>query len=161
MPSGFASSSFSQRQAPPHKIYNEILPATNITLNDLVNASDRNVDRGTIKKYNRQTGQYIVQLNEDDDEYSEPKTIPIEASNLQQHVTVSLSNIQSNPEFNNRKVTILSSIESKARYNINVCFLLWSECHHPPFSISNTSLRLLHLCFRSRKCLYFHYCFGY
>lgn len=116
MPSGFASS-FSQ-QAPPQKQYDEIPAGTVITLKDLVSASDLNGDRGTIKQYNRQTGRYVVQLEDDDD--GEPKTMSIKPSNLQQHVQVVLSDIQSQPEFNNKKGTIISWIESKSRYNVYV-----------------------------------------
>ena len=99
---------------PRRQAYDSIPPGTVISLKGLVNAPDRNGDRGVVKKYIPSTGRYLVEL-EDTNE-----TMSVKPSNLLQHVHVRIHDIQSQPELNGKTATILAWNQAKERYNVYV-----------------------------------------
>jgi len=103
--------------APVAQRYDTIPPGTVVSLKGLVNAPERNGDRGVVKQYKPDTGRYIVVL-EDSEE-----TMSVKASNLLQHVHVRIIDIQSQPELNGKTGTVLTWLPSKERYNIYVMAL--------------------------------------
>jgi len=88
-----------------------------VSLKGLVNAPERNGDRGTVKHYIPSTGRYVVEL-EDSDE-----TMSVKPNNLLQHVHVRIHDIQNQPDLNGKTGTIIAWNESKQRYNIYVIVL--------------------------------------
>jgi hypothetical protein len=102
----------SYRQQP--KRYDAIHPGTVVSLKGLVNRPDRNGDRGEVVQYDPSSGRYIVQI-EDSDE-----TMKVKPSNLLQHVHVTLHGIESRPELNGQKGTILAWDPRKQRYNVYI-----------------------------------------
>ena len=68
------------RQPSTKKEYNVIPRGTIISLKDLVNKSDLNGDRGSVKQYVRQSNRYVVEL-EDSEE-----TLSVKPENILQHV---------------------------------------------------------------------------
>jgi hypothetical protein len=109
MPAGFGGSA---RQQP--KRYDAIPPGTIVSLKGLVSRPDRNGDRGEVLQYDPSKGRYIVQI-EDTDE-----TMSVKPSNLLQHVHVTLHGVQSKPELNGQRGTIIAWDPAKTRYNIYV-----------------------------------------
>jgi curved DNA-binding protein CbpA len=97
--------------------YDTISPGTVVSLVGLVNASDKNGDRGVIKQYSPHNARYVVTLEDDGAEMS------VKASNLLQHVHVRIHDIEKQPELNGKTGTILTWIPSKERYNIHVSAL--------------------------------------
>jgi len=97
--------------------YDAIPPGTVVSLRALVNAPERNGDRGVIKNYIPSTGRYLVEL-EDSNE-----TMSVKASNLLQHVHVRLHDIQNQKELNGKTGTILAWNPNKERYNVYVMAL--------------------------------------
>lgn len=110
MPSG--QSRFGQQAE--SKRYDTIPKGTLVTLKGLINASQLNGDRGTIQKYIRASGRYVVQL-EDSEE-----TLSVKASNLLQHVHVRVNGIGSRPELNGKTGTVIALNPTSERYNIYV-----------------------------------------
>jgi hypothetical protein len=100
-----------QRRAPT---YNSIPRGTVVSLKSLRNKPDRNGDRGVIQSYNPNNGRYVVEL-EDSDE-----TMAVKPSNILQHVHVHLHGIESKPELNGKKGTIIAWNPSNERYSIYV-----------------------------------------
>ena len=100
------------KPAPPR--YDAIPPGTVVSLKGLVNASDRNGDRGVVKQYVPQSGRYVVELEDAVD------TMSVKPSNLLQHVQVRIHDIQSQPELNGRTGTIITWNPTKERYSIYV-----------------------------------------
>jgi len=94
--------------------YDAIPAGTIVSLKGLVNAADRNGDRGKISSYNAVTGRYVVEL-EDTDE-----TMSVKASNLLQHVHVRVHGLQSKPELNGKMGTVITWNTATGRYNIYV-----------------------------------------
>ena len=94
--------------------FDAIPPGTVVSLRGLLNAPERNGDRGVIKTYIPSTGRYVVEL-EDSNE-----TMSVKASNLLQHVHVRLHDIQSQKELNGKTGTILAWDPTKERYNVYV-----------------------------------------
>mmetsp|Transcript_22149 Transcript_22149/g.45870 ORF Transcript_22149/g.45870 Transcript_22149/m.45870 type:complete len:395 (-) Transcript_22149:773-1957(-) len=103
------------KPAPPR--YDAIPPGTVVSLKGLVNASDRNGDRGVVKQYIPSSGRYVVVLEDSDD------TMSVKASNLLQHVHVRIHDIQSQPELNGKTGTIIAWNPGKERYAIYVMAL--------------------------------------
>jgi len=101
------------RPAPPPR-YDAIPPGTVVSLKGLVNAPDRNGDRGVVKQYIPSSGRYVVEL-EDSEE-----TMSVKPSNLLQHVHVRIHDIQSQPELNGKTGTIITWNSHKERYAIYV-----------------------------------------
>lgn len=107
-----ARPSASRPAAPPR--FDAIPPGTVVSLKGLVNASDRNGDRGVVKQYIPSSGRYVVEL-EDSEE-----TMSVKPSNLLQHVHVRIHDIQSQPELNGKTGTIITWNSHKERYAIYV-----------------------------------------
>mmetsp|Transcript_12027 Transcript_12027/g.17410 ORF Transcript_12027/g.17410 Transcript_12027/m.17410 type:complete len:365 (+) Transcript_12027:86-1180(+) len=103
--------------AQPAKRFDSIPPGTIVSLKGLVNAPDRNGDRGIVKKYTPETSRYVIQI-EDSNE-----TMSVKPSNLLQHVHVRIHDIGSQPELNGKTGTILAWNPTKERYNIYVMAL--------------------------------------
>ncbi len=98
--------------APPR--YDAIPPGTVVSLKGLVNASDRNGDRGVVKQYIPSSGRYVVELEDSED------TMSVKPSNLLQHVHIRIHDIQSQPELNSKTGTIITWNSHKERYAIYV-----------------------------------------
>jgi curved DNA-binding protein CbpA len=96
------------------KTYDVIPPGTIVSLKDLVSAADHNGDRGVIKQYIPSSKRYVVEI-EDSDE-----TLSVKPENLLQHVHVRIQDIQSQPELNGQRGTIITWCPKKGRYNIYV-----------------------------------------
>jgi len=103
--------------APPAKRFDAIPNGTVVSLKGLVNASDRNGDRGVVKQYIPSTGRYVVELEDSD------STMSVKPSNLLQHVHVRIHNVESKPEFNGKTGTIITWCPSKERYNVYIIAL--------------------------------------
>jgi len=103
--------------APPAKRFDAIPIGTVVSLKGLVNASDRNGDRGVVKQYIPSTGRYVVELEDSD------STMSVKPSNLLQHVHVRIHNVESKPEFNGKTGTIITWCPSKERYNVYIIAL--------------------------------------
>jgi curved DNA-binding protein CbpA len=114
---GSSSMGGGMRMPPEPKRYDAIPADTIVSLKGLVNASDRNGDRGKIASYNASTGRYVVEL-EDTDE-----TMSVKPSNLLQHVHVRIHGLQSKPGLNGKTGTVITWNESTERYNIYITAL--------------------------------------
>jgi len=128
MSQSFASSSsqHSQQQQQPQQKYDIIPRGTVVSLKGLVNAPDRNGDKGIIQQHNSQTGRYIINLNEDEGssvEGRDKKTMSIKAGNIQQHIQVKIHNIEHKIELNGTTGTIVSWATSNGRYCIYITSL--------------------------------------
>lgn len=115
MPAGFGSGNGIPVSAPQR--YDAIPLGTVVSLKELISASERNGDRGVIKKYIPEKDRYVVAL-EDSDE-----TMSIKPRNILQHVQVRLHDIQNQPLLNGKTGTILAWNARKERYNIYVTVL--------------------------------------
>jgi len=94
-----------------------------VSLKGLINAPDRNGDKGIIQQHNAQTGRYIINLDEDGDSpvgERDKKTMSVKASNIQQHIQVQIHNIQNQVGLNGMTGTIVSWITSNDRYCIYI-----------------------------------------
>ena len=100
----------SQRQ----KRYDAIPPGTVVSLKGLISRPDRNGDRGEVQQFDPNSGRYIIVL-EDTDE-----TMSVKPSNLLQHVHVKIHGLESRPDLNGQRGTILAWDEGKHRYNVYV-----------------------------------------
>lgn len=100
------------RQQQQPRRYDTIPPGTVVSLKGLVNASDRNGDKGRIRQFNPSTSRYAIDLEE------EGQTISVKANNLLQHTKVKIQNLQSQPELNGKYGTIMAWNDSKQRYNL-------------------------------------------
>ena len=111
---GFGGSMPTQRRRSQAKRYDAIPPGTVISLKGLVSRPEKNGERGQVQQYDPNSGRYVVVL-EDTDE-----TMSVKASNLLQHVHVKLHNLESKPEWNGQRGTIIAWDESNQRYNVYV-----------------------------------------
>ena len=102
---------FSYRQ---EKRYDTIAPGTIVSLKNLQSRPERNGDRGEVQQYDARSGRYIVLL-EDTEE-----TMSVKPANLLQHVHVKLHGLESKPDWNGQKGTIIAWDDSRERYNIYV-----------------------------------------
>lgn len=109
MPGGMGGSFRQPRQ---EKRYDTISPGTVVSLKGLQSRPERNGDRGEVQQFDPRSGRYIVIL-EDTDE-----TMSVKPSNLLQHVHVTLNGLESKPEWNGQRGTIIAWDPSKERYNI-------------------------------------------
>jgi len=107
----------SMYQTPAPARYDAIPPGTIISLKGLVNASERNGDRGVVKHYQPQSGRYVIEI-EDSDE-----TMSVKPSNLLQHIKIIIFGIQSDPDLNGKTGTIIAWNQRTERYNIYVTAL--------------------------------------
>jgi len=101
-------------QARPQPRFDAIPNGTVVSLKGLVNASDRNGDRGVIEGYEPINQRYTVRL-EDTEEL-----LKVKPSNLLQHVHCTIHGIESQPQLNGKKGTILAWNDQKQRYNVYV-----------------------------------------
>jgi hypothetical protein len=115
---GFPGGSFGQphpQQRPQQrrvKRYDTIPAGTVVSLKGLQSQPERNGDRGEVQDYDDASGRYIVQL-EDSEE-----CLRVKPSNLLQHVHVTLQGIESQPELNGKRGTIIAWNDHKGRYQI-------------------------------------------
>ena len=115
MPGGFGGSmggGMPRRQE--EKRYDAIPPGTIVSLKGLVSRPDKNGDRGKVRKYDPRSGRYVVMLEDTGESMS------VKASNLLQHIHVKLHNLESKPEWNGQRGTIIAWDESNQRYNVHV-----------------------------------------
>jgi curved DNA-binding protein CbpA len=113
MPGGFGGS-YSEPSYSRVKRYDAIPSGTVVSLKGLVNRPDRNGDRGQVVQYDARSGRYIIQL-EDTDE-----TMSVKPANLLQHVHVKLHGLESRPELNGQRGTIIAWDPAKLRYNVYI-----------------------------------------
>jgi hypothetical protein len=114
MGGGMPGAGFRQQQAPPVKRYDAIPQGTVVSLKNLTSQPERNGDRGEIDSYDARAGRYVVVL-EDSDE-----VLKVKPSNLLQHVHVTLQQLESYPELNGSRGTIIAWNSHKERYSIYV-----------------------------------------
>jgi len=107
MPGGF-------RAPQQEKRYDTIPPGTVVSLKGLQSRPERNGDRGEVQQFDPRSGRYVVTL-EDTDE-----TMSVKPANLLQHVHVTLHALESKPEWNGQRGTIIAWDPYKERYNIYV-----------------------------------------
>lgn len=107
------------QQQQSQQSFDSIPAGTVVSLIGLVNAADRNGDRGVVKQYNPSTSRYVVAL-EDDEDQTQTTTMSVKPSNLLQHASVRLHDIKSQPDLNGKSGTIIAWNQTKERYNIYV-----------------------------------------
>jgi curved DNA-binding protein CbpA len=100
--------------AAPRKRFDAIPAGTVVSLKGLVNRPDRNGDRGEVVDYDPATGRYTI-LIEDSDEQ-----IKVKPTNLLQHVHVKVHGVESQPDLNGLKGTIIAWNDQKQRYSVYV-----------------------------------------
>mmetsp|Transcript_19463 Transcript_19463/g.47007 ORF Transcript_19463/g.47007 Transcript_19463/m.47007 type:complete len:379 (-) Transcript_19463:60-1196(-) len=110
---GMPGGSFRQQRQEP-KRYDAIPRGTVVSLKGLVSRPERNGDRGEVQQYDPRSGRYIVSL-EDTDE-----TMSVKPSNLLQHSHLHLHGLESRPELNGKRGTIIAWDPTKERYNVYV-----------------------------------------
>jgi hypothetical protein len=103
-----------RRPAPPEKRYDAIAKGTIVSFKDLVSREDLNGDRGTVQSYDPQSGRYTV-IVEDTDE-----PLKVKPSNLLQHVHVRVQGLESQPDLNGLRGTVMAWNEHKERYSIYI-----------------------------------------
>ena len=101
-------------QRPRAKRYDAIPNGTVVSLRDLVGKPERNGDRGEVQDFDPATGRYTVVV-EDTDE-----ALRVKPNNLLQHVHVKLNGIESQPELNGARGTVIAWNSHNDRYNIYV-----------------------------------------
>jgi hypothetical protein len=94
------------------KRYDAIPNGTIVSLVGLVNKPDRNGDRGEVVDYDPSARRYTVAI-EDSDE-----VLRVKPDNLLQHVHVTVQNLQSKPELNGKRGTVIRFDEHTCRYNV-------------------------------------------
>uniref|UniRef100_A0A7S3DXW8 J domain-containing protein n=1 Tax=Entomoneis paludosa TaxID=265537 RepID=A0A7S3DXW8_9STRA len=99
---------------PPPKRYDAIPAGTIVSLKGLVSKPEKNGDRGEIANFDPQSGRYTVVLEDTEEQ------LRVKPSNLLQHVHVRLHGIESQPDLNGRKGTVVSWNEGKERYSIYI-----------------------------------------
>jgi curved DNA-binding protein CbpA len=104
----------SLRQPRQEKRYDTIPPETVVSLKGLVSKPERNGDRGEVQQYDARAGRYVIVL-EDTEE-----TMSVKPTNLLQHVHVKLHGLETKPEWNGQRGTIIAWDETHERYNIYV-----------------------------------------
>merc|ERR1719158_1998941 len=94
--------------------YDAIPEGTVVSLKGLVSKPERNGDRGQIVQYDPSSGRYVVYM-EDSDE-----TMKVKPSNLLQHTPATIRGLESRPELNGQRATVLAWDDTKQRYNLYV-----------------------------------------
>mmetsp|Transcript_24391 Transcript_24391/g.69571 ORF Transcript_24391/g.69571 Transcript_24391/m.69571 type:complete len:493 (+) Transcript_24391:1940-3418(+) len=100
------------RQPRKEKRYECIPTGTAVTLTGLLLRPERNGIRGEIQQFDCRSGRYTVILEETEEAMS------VNPANLIQHVRVMLHSLQSRPQWNGVRGTIIGWDPSKERYNI-------------------------------------------
>lgn len=111
---GFHPSQSGSVRRRPEKRYDAIPTGTIVSLKGLVSKPERNGDRGEVIEYDPQSGRYTVALEDSDEQ------LRVKPSNLLQHVHVVLHGIESQPDLNGRKGTVISWSVQKERYSIYI-----------------------------------------
>ena len=115
MPGGFPGGSFGgSARRPPEKRYDAIQTGTIVSLKGLISKPERNGDRGEVVDYDPQSGRYTIAFEDSDEQ------LRVKPSNLLQHIHVYLHGIESQPELNGLKGTVIAWNDSKGRYNIYI-----------------------------------------
>lgn len=99
-------------QQPKPKRFDAIPNGTVVSLVGLINKPDRNGDRGEVVDYDASARRYTISI-EDTDE-----VLRVKPDNLIQHVHVTIQNVQSKPELNGKRGTVIRFDEHNNRYNI-------------------------------------------
>jgi curved DNA-binding protein CbpA len=99
---------------PPVKRYDAIPNGTIVSLTKLISRPDKNGDRGEIQGYDPATQRYTVALEDSDER------LKVKPSNLLQHVHVKVHGVESQPDLNGARGTIMAWNEQKERYSIYV-----------------------------------------
>mmetsp|Transcript_18110 Transcript_18110/g.26243 ORF Transcript_18110/g.26243 Transcript_18110/m.26243 type:complete len:373 (-) Transcript_18110:150-1268(-) len=90
-----------------------VIPSgTIVSLQGLVNATERNGARGVVKMYNQETGRYNVALD------GSNSTVSVRPTKLLQHARVRINGIVNKPEMNDQEGTIVSWCHTNDRYNV-------------------------------------------
>ena len=100
------------RQQP--KRYDAIPNGTIVSLVGLVNKPERNGDRGEVVEYDPTARRYTIAI-EDSDE-----VLRVKPDNLLQHVHITVQGLQSKPELNSKRGTVIRYDEHTNRYNVFV-----------------------------------------
>lgn len=108
---------FAARQPQEKRYYDAIPAGTVVSLKGLVSKPERNGDRGEVQQYDPRSDRYVVVL-EDTDE-----TMSVKPSNLLQHVHVKLHDLESRPDLNGKRGTILAWNATSERYNVYIIAL--------------------------------------
>lgn len=111
MPGGFGGRMPQQRK---EKRYDAIPSGTVVSLKGLQSRPERNGDRGEVQGYDPSSGRYVVVI-EDTEE-----SMKVKPSNLLQHVHIKLHGLESKPEWNGQRGTIIAWDEKNARYNVYI-----------------------------------------
>lgn len=106
-----------RQSSPAKKEYNVIPRGTIVSLKDLVSKAIYNGDRGVVKQYIPSSERYVVELEDSEEALS------VKPENILQHVHVTIHDIQSQPELNGKKGTVITWCPKKGRYNIYVASL--------------------------------------
>lgn len=112
MPGGMGGSF--RQQPRQEKRYDTIPAGTVVSLKGLQSRPERNGDRGEVQSFDPRTGRYAVVLEDTDEIMS------VKPANLLQHVHVTLHGLESKPEWNGQRGTIIAWDRTKERYNIYV-----------------------------------------
>lgn len=96
------------------KRFDAIPRGTVVSLKGLVSRPERNGDRGEVQQYDPNSGRYVVQIEDTEENMS------VKPSNLLQHVHLKLHGIESQPELNGERGTIIAWDSVKERYNVYV-----------------------------------------
>ena len=99
---------------PQPKRYDAIPNGTIVSLVGLINKPERNGDRGEVTEYDPTARRYTVAI-EDSDE-----VLRVKPDNLLQHVHVTVQGLQSKPELNSKRGTVIRYDEHTNRYNVFV-----------------------------------------
>jgi hypothetical protein len=95
--------------------YDIIPQGTVVSLKGLVNRPERNGSRGTVQQYYPSSGSYIVVLEDTPGE-----RIRVKAANLLQHVHVKLHGLESKPDWNGQRGTVVAWDAGTERYNLYI-----------------------------------------
>ncbi|GKY94090.1 hypothetical protein MPSEU_000375400 [Mayamaea pseudoterrestris] len=96
------------------KRFDAIPNGTIVSLVGLVNQPDRNGDRGEVIDYDASARRYTIAI-EDSDE-----VLRVKPDNLLQHVHVTVHGLQSKPELNGKRGTVIRYNEHTNRYNVYI-----------------------------------------
>lgn len=114
MQGGGGFGGFPQPRRPVVKRYDAIPPGTIASLTGLVSREDRNGDRVEISEYDPSSGRYTVVVEDTEER------LKVKATNLLQHVHVSLAELESQPSLNGEEGSIIAWNDHKQRYSIYV-----------------------------------------
>jgi len=100
------------RSRPRVKRFDTIPRGTIVSLRGLISKPELNGDRGEVESFDPNSGRYVVVL-EDTNE-----TMKVKPANLLQHVHVKVYGVESRPDLNGLRATVLAYDEGKERFNV-------------------------------------------